>query len=95
MKRAFDSKTPNLSGTSDVPLHIDRVIQEAFIEVTEAGTEAAAASRPSSRAKTPAEEGPPPKLTIVHADHPFLFAYFIRDKSTGAVLFVGRVTDLR
>jgi serpin B len=91
MKRAFDSDA-NLSGTSDVPLHIDKVIQEAFIEVTEAGTEAAAATA-VIESEDSAEEGPPPKLTIVHADRPFL--YFIRDQSTGAVLFAGRVTDLR
>ena len=34
---------------------------------------------------------PPPKPTIVHVDHPFLIV--VRDRTTGATLFFGRVTD--
>jgi|SRR5450631_489515 len=76
----------DFSGMSDVPLFIGKVLQEAFIDVTEIGTEAAAAT-----AAMMLEGGAGPR-TIFHADHPFL--YLIRDRKTGAVLFLGRVAGL-
>jgi len=33
----------------------------------------------------------PPLVHIIRADHPFLFA--IRDRRSGAILFLGRVDD--
>ena len=62
---------------------ISDVIQQVFVEVDEKGTEAAAATSIGmvivTGVRTPVE---------FVADHPFLFA--IRDRRTGAVLFVGR-----
>ena len=89
MRLAFSSAA-DLSGIGDGPLSIDKVLQEAFIEVNETGTEAAAATFVGAVAVSlhvPVEE---PK--IFHADHPFL--YLIRDRKTGAVLFLGRVAGL-
>jgi len=34
---------------------------------------------------------PPPPVPVFRADHPFLFA--IRDRRSGALLFLGRVAD--
>lgn len=60
------------------------VVHQATIDVDEKGTEAAAATAVSvGRVSRPSGS-----LVV---DRPFLFA--IRDDATGAVLFVGRVTD--
>ena len=56
-----------------------------FVEVNEEGTQAAAATAadPIACAREPAP--------IFRADRPFLFA--IRDRRSGAILFLGRVVD--
>lgn len=68
--------------TGELGLFLDTVQHEAFIEVDEEGTEAHAATG----AAMAVSHGP--TITI---DRPFLFV--IRDRPTGAILFVGRVTD--
>ena len=57
-----------------------------FIAVDEAGTEAAAAT-----AIVVGETSAPTPEFSFRADRPFVF--FIRDRETGTVLFMGRVTD--
>jgi serpin B len=76
----------DFSGMSDVPLFIGKVVHQAFIDVTETGTEATAATE---EGMTTGRYAPP---TVFHPDHPFL--YLIRDRKTGAVLFLGRVAGL-
>ncbi len=87
MSKAFDPLAADFSGmTTQEPLYISDVIHEAYIAVDEEGTEAAAATAVVMRtASAPAQTV---QLTI---DRPFLFA--LRDLDTGAVLFLGRVTD--
>jgi serpin B len=70
-------------------LKISEVLHKAFVDVNEEGTEAAAATAVvmGSRGRRPQ---PPPRF---RADHPFLF--LIRDRSTGAILFMGRLVDPR
>jgi serpin B len=69
-------------------LFVSAVLHKAFVQVDEEGTEAAAATavlfflRASISARPPA---------IFRADHPFLFA--IRDRHSGAILFLGRMAD--
>ena len=65
---------------------VSGAVHAAKIKVDENGTEAAAATAISVAGAAPAQ----PELTI-RVDHPFL--YVIRDESTGAVLFVGRVMN--
>ncbi|MEO8800645.1 MAG: serpin family protein, partial [Polyangiaceae bacterium] len=60
---------------------------KAMIEVDETGTVAAAVTAVMSVGGGPPSASPP----VFRADHPFLF--FLRDKTTGAVLFAGRVVD--
>ena len=87
MRKAFDLKAADFSGmTKEEPLYISDVIHEAYIAVDEEGTEAAAATAVIMRAGAAPMQ--PLQLTI---DRPFLFA--LRDKDTGAILFLGRVTD--
>jgi serpin B len=67
-------------------LMISKVIHQAFVNVNEGGTEAAAAT-----AVVLSRPAPPETPAAFRADHPFLF--LIRDKRTGSILFLGRVTD--
>lgn len=77
---------------ADPPIAIDRVLQQAFVEVDEVGTEAAAVTAVAMAELTSAREDEPERV-VFRADHPF--AYVIRDTGTGVVLFAGRVTDPR
>jgi len=69
-------------------LFISAVVHEAFIEVDETGTEAAAATGVAMALKM-APKDPP---VVFQADRPFWF--FIRDTESGTVLFVGRLSKL-
>ncbi len=82
----------DFSGITDSPrLSIEDVIQAAFVEVGEEGTEAAAATAVSFHYAS--DDGPLTPPVVFHADHPFL--YLIRDPESGTVLFIGRVVDPR
>ncbi len=86
MKTAFDPNAADFSGINPAGgLFISDVFHKAFINVDETGTEAAAAT--AVVVGITAYE----VLPEFRADHPFLF--FIMDKHTGAILFMGRVTD--
>src|SRR5574340_1100303 len=88
MPDAFDVAKADLSGMTGKPdLFITDVVHKAFVDVNEAGTEAAAATGVIIGLKSaPVEE--PLKVVI---DHPFLFA--IRDVDSGTMLFFGRVVE--
>lgn len=74
--------------TGNKDLNIDQVIHQAFVEVNEEGTEAAAATA----VVMTLSDMPMPKIPkIFKADHPFIF--IIQDRGTGNILFVGRVSD--
>ena len=68
-------------------LMISKVLHQTFVEVTEEGTEAAAATGIVMRPKGAVEEEEPQVFT---ADHPFL--YFIRHEPGGVMVFLGRLT---
>ncbi len=74
----------NFSNICNTGLMISRVEHQTFIETNEEGTEAAAATVVVMTDKV-SGGGP---LTI-NLNHPFL--YFIREISTGTILFMGRV----
>lgn len=69
-------------------LFISAVFHKAFVEVNEEGTQAAAATAVVLFAGSC---DTPPPIANFRADHPFLFA--IRDRKTGAILFLGRMAD--
>jgi serpin B len=85
MPTAFTGNADFSGITGTRELYIDKVIHQAFIEVNEEGTEAAAATGVSLRLTA----APPGEL--FRADHPFIF--LIRDLDTGLILFMGRVSD--
>jgi serpin B len=69
-------------------LFIDDVIHQAFVEVNEEGTEAAAATAVVMQLSSMPMEEPVP---VFRADHPFIF--LIQDSGTGNILFMGRVMN--
>lgn len=69
-------------------LFITNIIHQAFVEVNEEGTEAAAATAVVlGKGISPTEE----KIPVFRADHPFIF--LIQDNETGNILFMGRVSN--
>lgn len=85
MNAPFDPMQADFTGMSTASdLYISAILHQAFIDVNEEGTEAAAAT-----AVIISDTSVPQQVELV-VDRPFLFA--IRDRPTGAVLFLGRVT---
>lgn len=88
MVQAF-TPDADFSGLSEKErLMIDLVMHKAFVDVTEEGTEAAAAT--GIGMKITSVEPPRTSVTF-RADHPFVF--FIYDRGTGTVLFMGRLMN--
>jgi len=93
MGLAFDADKADFSGiaataTAHPRLRLSEVFHKAFIKIDEKGTEAAAATGGLAVAGAAL---PNEKVAEFHADHPFLF--FLRDRSSGMILFMGRVAD--
>ncbi|MCC7491142.1 MAG: serpin family protein [Fimbriimonadaceae bacterium] len=87
LRAAFDPGEADFSGIDGTRnLVLTAVVQQAYVNVDEAGTEAAAATGVVGGITSVPEEP-----VSVRADRPFL--YLIRDRPTGAVLFVGRLVD--
>jgi len=86
MKNAFDSEAADFSGIADTSagnLFLQTAVHQAYVQVDEEGTEAAAATGVGVGLTSA-----PPSL---YADHPFLF--LIRDRLTSSILFAGRIED--
>jgi serpin B len=66
-------------------LFLANALHRTFVEVNEAGTEAAAVTLFEARTKS--------MSSSFVADHPFLF--LIRDQGSGTILFLGRLADPR
>ena len=71
-------------------LAISEVVHKAFVDVSEQGTEAAAATGITMRATAMRM---PEQAVVFRADHPFIF--LIRDTSTGVILFIGHLMNPR
>jgi serpin B len=78
------------SPPDDEALFVSAVMHQAFIDVNEEGTEAAAATAEAARLLGLAPRHPP-AIPVFRADHPFLFA--VCERKSGAVVFLGRVVD--
>jgi serpin B len=87
MGDAFDPNKANFSGMDGRLnwLYIGAVLHKAFIDVNEEGTEAAAATAVVMKIRMALQQ------PTFRADHPFIF--FIRENTTGSILFLGRVMD--
>jgi serpin B len=88
MSDLFSAQNADLSGiTTDEKLFIDKVIHQANMDVDEEGVTAAAVTI-SLGLGAGAEQPPHVDFKV---DKPFL--YFIRDRQSGVILFMGRVDD--
>lgn len=72
-------------------LFVNQIAQDTFIEVDESGTEASAVTTMGIAGSAGPDFTPPPTPTI-RMDRPFAFA--IRENTTGAVLFMGKVIKM-
>jgi len=89
MPTAFDPLNADLSGiTTDEQLFLGHVIHQANIVVNEDGVIASAVSVVEGRGGAAPIQ--PPHVTF-KVNKPFL--YFVREESTGAILFMGRIDD--
>lgn len=75
----------DFSNISDQNILISRVLHQTFIKTDEEGTEAAAAT------VVEFELTSMPMTTVVNINRPFL--YFIRETTTGTIVFMGQVVD--
>ena len=89
MPSAFDIPVgaADFSAMSPMIVFINRVIHSTFVEVNEAGTEAAAVTIVEM-----AEKSAGGGLPVFRADKPFLFV--IRENSTGIILFMGKIGEI-
>jgi serpin B len=88
MTDAFDEEKADFSGmTGNRDLYIGHVIHQAFIDVNEEGSEAAAATAVVMEGKSMHFDIP----ATFRADRPFLF--LIVHKATGSILFLGQVAN--
>lgn len=91
LKKAFSSSEADLSGIGSSPwgnLYIGDVLHKTHIEMTQAGTRAAAVTA----VEVLAESAAPKKTVDVKLDRPFV--YYIIDSKTNLPLFMGVVTEV-
>ncbi|KAK9874759.1 hypothetical protein WA026_005569 [Henosepilachna vigintioctopunctata] len=93
IKKPFDGDESDLSGILENKerLVISDVIQKAFINVTETGTEAAAATAEMIAIPLSASAYYPTP-PVIEVNRPFFF--FLTHVRSGHILFLGRVTDV-
>jgi len=97
MPLAFDAVRADFSGINghepphEDSLHVSAVFHKAFVEMNERGTEAAAATAVVVLDMASVRPPKPPPIPVFRADRPFLYA--IRDRHSGALLFLGRMAD--
>ena len=74
----------DFSGMFSTPGYVSSAIHKTYIDVSEQGTEAAAATAIGTTSIAP-------NRPLIQVNHPFL--YFIVEKQSGAVLFMGTLND--
>ena len=92
MKKAFANGAADFSGMDGTrDLYVTDVVHEGFVEVTEEGTEAAAATGVVMATRAAIRE--PEQPLEVRADRPFAWA--VVERGGGTILFAGVVADPR
>ena len=96
LRHSFDRETADFSGINgrrppdEEALFISDILQKVLVDVNEVGTEAVAATGVLMARCGAALRPRRPAVPVFRADRPFLFA--IRDRPSGEILFIGRVT---
>ena len=85
--RTLFGKDADLSGITDEPIQVSKVLHEAVLTIDEQGLEGAAATAVVMRMMAMAAR--PETPIVVRVDRPFLF--LVRHAGTGAVYFLARV----
>lgn len=88
MIRAFDDQVADFSNMAPpaIPLFISSVLQKAYVDVNEEGTEAAAATVVQVGVTSV------PLVHVMQVNRPFLVA--IRERFSGTILFLGQITTI-
>lgn len=86
MPLAFSDQADFSGMTGKPDLCISAAIHKAYVDVNEEGTEAAGSTAIIMKPTAVPRETP-----VFRADHPFV--YIIRENGTGAVLFIGRLSN--
>ena len=91
MKDAFTERADfsGINKNKQEKLMISNVLHKAYIDVTEMGTEAAAATAVTMKLTSVL---PTKKPIVFKADHPFIF--IIWDDQTKQILFIGKLKHL-
>lgn len=89
MPTAFSNQADFSGISKQANLSLSDVVHQAFVEVNETGTEAAAVTRATLFTTSAVLNPPPPK--IFRADRPFIF--MIEDSNNGNILFMGKVMN--
>jgi serpin B len=87
MTAAFSEQADFSGMTGGRDLFISAVVHQAYVDVNEEGTEAAAATGVTMRVTSVG----PVRTPVFRADHPFIF--LIRDTTSDSILFLGRVMN--
>jgi len=89
MATAFDGGRADFSGMRPIPpnVFISQVRHVAYVDVNEAGTEAAAVTS----VEMGITSAMPTETFLMQVDRPFFFA--IEETSTGSILFTGLITE--
>lgn len=88
MKAAFTPGVANFNGiTRTGGLYVDAIFHQTFLDIDEAGTEAAAATAVVVNLESAAQ----PDLVNMNVDRPYILA--IVDRPTRTLIFVGRIVE--
>lgn len=87
----FDKRNAHFGRLSYVDIYVNLIKQQSVIKVAEAGTEAAAVTF-AGMYTTSTGDNEEPQPLVVKVNKPFM--YVIRETSTGAILFSGKVNRI-
>jgi hypothetical protein len=96
VRHSFDRDTADFSGINArrppdaEALFVSDILQKSVVDVNEEGTEAVATTAVVFPQGAASMQPARPVIPVFRADRPFLFA--IRDRPSGEILFMGRVT---